>query len=184
MKEYILNAFVIGRAAHREHDRAIDLYTKELGRIRALAKGLRKITSKLAGHLQPLKFVQVRLIEKNSFHVVDAKEIAALPLSRRSAALAELIRATTAELEQDVKLWYDIVRAGDELRIKGNFSCLPILRDLGFDPRFAACEACEGKLVKYFSLKDLSFLCARCAERFRALNCGRNELELIDIYVA
>lgn len=184
MKEYSLNAFVIGRAAHREHDRAIDLYTKELGRVRALAKGLRKITSKLACHLQPLKFVRVRLIEKKSFQIVDAKEIAALPHSSRSVELAEFIKATTAEFEPDAKLWYDIVRAGDELRTKGNFSYIPILRSLGFDPHFATCRACEEKPVKYFSLKNLSFLCARCAERFRAFNSERNELELIDIYVA
>lgn len=184
MKEHIVHAFVLGRTPHKEHDRTVDLYTKELGRVCALARGLRKITSKLAGHLQPLSFAQVRLVEKNSFQVVDAKERAALPSSPRAVALAEFIRATTAELEPDVRLWYDLVRAAGELRTKGNFSYLPLIRDLGFDPRFASCEMCGEKKVKYFSPSNLSFFCAQCVARTHALKPSLNAVELIDLHVA
>ena len=184
MKEYNLSAFVLGRAQHKEHDTEVHLYTKELGRVRALAKGLRKITSKLSGHLQPLSFVKVRLIEKNAFHIVDAKEIFALPPSLQAISLAEFIKAGTAELEPDMRFWYDIVRAGDSLRVKGSFSYLPLIRDLGFDPAFAACEVCGNKQIKYFSLKDLAFLCALCLEQPRTLKHPINRLELIDIYVS
>lgn len=46
--------FIIGKRASREHDRIFILYTKEYGKIEALAQGVLKLSSKLGGNLELL----------------------------------------------------------------------------------------------------------------------------------
>lgn len=62
-----------------EFDAWIYLYTKEMGKLRAKARSVRKITSKLGSHLEPGLLVNVRLVSKSSdaslirsFQIADA----------------------------------------------------------------------------------------------------------------
>jgi len=51
---YKTTGFIIGKRPSREHDRIFVLYTKEYGKIEALAQGVRKLSSKLGGNLELL----------------------------------------------------------------------------------------------------------------------------------
>ncbi|MBI2484024.1 DNA repair protein RecO [Candidatus Uhrbacteria bacterium] len=51
---YKATGFIIGKRASREHDRIFILYTKEYGKIEALAQGVLKLSSKLGGSLELL----------------------------------------------------------------------------------------------------------------------------------
>ena len=66
---------MLGNKISKEIDAQIVLYTRDFGKVLAKAKSARKMTSKLNGHLQPLNFINARLIEKTPvgrFQVVDA----------------------------------------------------------------------------------------------------------------
>ncbi len=54
---YTVRGFIIGKEDIREYDRLFYLYTEEQGRMVALAQGVRKISSKLCGNLEPLSHV-------------------------------------------------------------------------------------------------------------------------------
>jgi DNA repair protein RecO (recombination protein O) len=58
---YSLNAIILNRASFREDDLAVTAYSQEHGKITLLARGAKKIKSKLAGHLEPvsLSFLEV-----------------------------------------------------------------------------------------------------------------------------
>ena len=70
MKEYFTEAFILDIQEKGEFDSLITLYTRDFGKIMAKAKSIKKIVSKSAGHLQPLNFANVRLIEKTVFRLL------------------------------------------------------------------------------------------------------------------
>ncbi|MDO8572101.1 MAG: recombination protein O N-terminal domain-containing protein, partial [bacterium] len=59
--------YIIGKKYFREADRLYTIYTAEYGKIEAMAQGVRKLSSKLAGHLE--------LFHKASFTIAKGKQI-------------------------------------------------------------------------------------------------------------
>src|SRR3989339_835119 len=53
---------VLNRKNFREYDQMISFYTKEFGKLEALAKGIKKITSKQSGYLEPFSLVEAEMI--------------------------------------------------------------------------------------------------------------------------
>lgn len=54
MKRQKVQALVLSRRSWGEADRLVTLFTREIGIVRVLAKGVRKIPSRRGGHLEPL----------------------------------------------------------------------------------------------------------------------------------
>lgn len=61
MKNATVNAIILGNKTFGETDKLVFLYCEKLGKIKAIAKGARRITSKFTGHLETLNFVQISL---------------------------------------------------------------------------------------------------------------------------
>jgi len=61
MKYKKATGVILKKQNYRETDQIITIWSDEFGKIRALARGLRKSTSKLAGNLQDLSLVKVEL---------------------------------------------------------------------------------------------------------------------------
>lgn len=151
MEEYGGEAIVLRRESHGEADSRISLFMKRYGRLTAKAKSARKITSKLSAHLEPGMVSEVRLVEKNDLHIVDA-----LKTARLSVALPDLyfLDRLLGEADPDPALW-QMVRSG-------SFSWDSVLKVLGWDPSEAACGACNG-LPAAFHIGKQDFFCTSCA---------------------
>ncbi len=181
MTEYLTEAIVLDKKESGDFDSLVSLYTKDLGKVVARAKSVRKITSKLAGHLEPLNFVRVRLIEKNGFQVVDAlapkqkKEArSSIENFSKSLALLQFIKEVSYELQPDPYFWREIRKI-----LSGDFSAYDrssegreeksiyrnLLKILGFNPKFADCHQCHSKPVNYFYKKDQLFFCGKCVSK-------------------
>lgn len=155
-----------------ELDKLVYLYTEDFGHVRAKAKSVRRITSKLAGHLQPLNFIKVRLVEKNGLQVVDALTSDRAPKIPNNLALLKFIKEMTFEFQKDRKIWLLLKKF-----LKNppqDFSYKPFLEALGFSPQFAHCTVCENSDVAYFSKTEQVFLCRR-----HGLKIPRDEVILI-----
>lgn len=74
MKSQIEEAVVIKRINIGEADRIVTLFTKDQGKISAIAKGVRKITSKKAPHIEPFTQVKIYLIETKSLPILTQAE--------------------------------------------------------------------------------------------------------------
>ena len=61
MKNATVNCIILGHKTFGEADKLVFLYSQELGKIRVVAKGARKITSKFTGHLETLNSCTVDL---------------------------------------------------------------------------------------------------------------------------
>lgn len=54
-------ALVVGTMRYREADRILTLYTRERGRLSALAKGVRRTKSRVGGRVEPFSLLQAQL---------------------------------------------------------------------------------------------------------------------------
>ena len=57
-----------------EADRIVTLLTREHGRVRAVAKGVRKTTSRLGARVEPFMLVDVQLYEGRSLDIITQAE--------------------------------------------------------------------------------------------------------------
>ena len=74
---YQTEGIVLGKKDFGEADRVLTVFTKEFGKINAVAQGVRYIKSKLRYSLEPLSFLRVGLVAGKSgeWRIVDAEEI-------------------------------------------------------------------------------------------------------------
>lgn len=105
VREYLTEAVVLNQDYLNDLDVRVDLYTKDFGRLKAKARSLKKTTSKLAGHLEPLTLSRVRLVEKNGLSVTDALTITRFDKSQESLQLLGFFRENVLEGEPDLALW-------------------------------------------------------------------------------
>jgi len=57
-----MNAIVLRRTDFRENDQLVSLLTREKGKISALARGVKKITSKNSPYLEPFFYIETEII--------------------------------------------------------------------------------------------------------------------------
>lgn len=157
MQEYVSEAVVLNKEPLRDFDARYALFTKRFGRVVGKATSTRKITSKLAGHLEPGTLTHIRFIERNGggngTQIIDALKRSTLGIS-----LADLgfLNRILSEREPDEMLWEEITG--------GRFSWWNALKILGWDPRGAKCAHC-GRAVTHFYLPRQEFFCAACASK-------------------
>lgn len=183
MMEYFTEALVLDKDKKTDFDGIIYLYTKDYGKIVALAKGIYKPTSKLGGHLEPLNLVTVRLVEKNRFQIVDALKIKKIINSQAQKSkkfyqqainLSLFIKEITFDLQPDLNFWKATLKTFEVINKQRTPSYSLMLESLGFSPKFAQCQKCKKKPVRYFSKKDQVFYCSTCA-----LKINKKDLILI-----
>ena len=68
-------AIVLRREDWNGNDARLVLYTRERGKVDAVARGLRKAKSKLAAHLEPLTETEVFLVEGRRFPIVAGSSV-------------------------------------------------------------------------------------------------------------
>jgi recombinational DNA repair protein (RecF pathway) len=152
MQEYVSEAIVLKKMPSGDCDNRYVLFTRRFGKMTARAKSARKITSKLAGHLEPGNVVRVRLIEKNGLQITDALKETRLGVSLEDCSL---LSDLLPEGEAEPALWAHC-RAGV-------FAWRDMLRALGWDPDYAACAACGSREIFSFHIPSQEFFCRNCS---------------------
>ncbi len=156
MQEYIASAIVLSRTPSSNSDSIFTLYTKELGKVRAKARSVRKITSKLAAHLTVSTLATVRLVGGNSgFQIVDAlKEKTVQYPPPTLSLLAELL----PEQDANTQLWSLLANTSP-------LSWKEVLTLIGWDPTHANCASCGKSNPRFFLVRQTCFLCTQCVRR-------------------
>jgi len=71
---YQTPAIVLATRDEREADRVVTFYTRDFGKIKAFARGIRLMKSKLRGHIVSGALIRIAFVEgKESYHLVDAE---------------------------------------------------------------------------------------------------------------
>lgn len=110
---YSQEGIILASDYYKDRDRILTVYTRDMGKIRAVSRGSRSITSKLAPHLKPLDWVNLMLFDgKALITITRASEIKSFSNLRNNlesllVALysAELVASSTLEKLPDEKVF-------------------------------------------------------------------------------
>ncbi len=125
MATYQTDAIILKREDIFEADRVYILYTKDFGRVRAIAGSVRKINAKLTGHLEPFNVVWVELMAKKGGDLFITTALSHGQLIRRDAGpnqvalfakMADFAIKMLKEPQKDDALWNFILRNFVEAR--------------------------------------------------------------------
>ena len=70
MKYYEITAYIVARRNVFEADKIITLFSKEMGKLSAIAKGVRLAKAKLAGNLEPFNECRLRLVKGRNLDII------------------------------------------------------------------------------------------------------------------
>lgn len=107
---YQTPAIVLATRDEREADRVITFYTRDFGKIKTLARGIRLMKSKLRGHIVPGALLRIAFVEgKESYHLVDA-EILSDKKMLLTPMHAQFLEQVTGERAREKEVWEFLVR--------------------------------------------------------------------------
>lgn len=181
-REHRTRALVLRTFDQNESDRLVHLYTEDLGRVSAIAKGARRSRRRFPGALELFSLLEVRLVAppRSALMRLEAARLYQ-PLEGLTAdvsrfALAchfvELLDRLTAEGERNPELFgfaaglLDVLRGEQADRLFALLVLLKTLARLGYRPQLLACAICSAPLrnpTAAFSARHGGALCPTCA---------------------
>jgi len=185
VSEIRTRALVLSHFDQRESDRLVHLYTEDLGRVSAIAKGARRSKRRFPGTLEILTLLDVRIVDPpraSLMRLEGARLIAPFEglvndLGRYAIAcqLLELLDRVTGEREAAPDLFrfaigvLDVLRAETPDRLLALLVLVKTISRLGYRPQLASCSAC-GRAIGVresglgFEPRHGGALCADCRD--------------------
>lgn len=158
IEKYTTKAFVLAMYDNGENDRSYKLFTRDFGLIIAHARGIRKLESKLRGHILVGHLILVTIVQgKEVWRITGAEEINIKSLFRNEVIkiIERFVKGEGAHKKLFDKLNYICETAGNynesDLRL---FTYFILLVDLGY----ADAEVIGAKNIdeyKSWSIEDL-----------------------------
>jgi DNA repair protein RecO (recombination protein O) len=156
-RRYTTEAIVLSRFDLGEADRVLTLITPQIGKLKAIAKGVRRPTSRLGGSLEPFAELSVALARGRTFDVVTEVRVGHAWLALRddleSAAtawyLAELADRSLEERHAAEPLYallrraYELLDAGMAPGRVARWYEVHLLDELGSRPEVDRCVECD-----------------------------------------
>jgi DNA repair protein RecO (recombination protein O) len=175
-------AVVLRHADWGEADRLLTLYTREQGMVRAVAKGVRKMTSRKSGHLQPFTHITIQLAKGRDLLIVTQVETVNAFLSLHddlqktsyAAYVVELLLRFSYEEEGGNPTIFRLLTETLDRLEKEEDSWLAIryyemrlLDAVGFRPHLFECANCGREILaedQFFSFTAGGVICPRCGQ--------------------
>lgn len=178
-RNYQTEAIIIKKTKLGEADRILTLYTPDLGKIQAVARGVRRPKSKLAGHLELLTHSQVTLARGRNLDTITGSQTinGFLPLKTDLWLISyglyviELVNQFTADHVEDEALFRLLLETLQSLCQTNNQELLlryfeiHLLEASGYRPQLQECAACHqplGPITNFFCASIGSTLCPVC----------------------
>lgn len=162
-----------------EADRMLTLYSRERGKLRCVAKGVRRLHSRKAGHLEPFTRVALLLARGREVWIVTQAETVEAYLALRddllrtgyAAYVIELLDRFTYEEGENRGLYHLVsetlrrINEGVDAFLTVRYYELRLLDVLGFRPELFHCVNC-GRTIQaeeqFFSALQGGVLCPNC----------------------
>jgi DNA repair protein RecO (recombination protein O) len=190
---YRTHAVVLRRRDFRDADRILTLFTPNYGKLEVIAKGVRKTTSRKAGHLELFSHSALMVAQARTWDIVtEVVGIESFPSIRtdldkisHAAYIGELIDCFSESDDENQPLWELLILTLQELDalavpetryLLQHWFELHLLSLVGFQPELFQCLNCGEELqpvANFISLVDGGVLCPNCGR-------GQRELETID----
>ena len=179
-RTYRAEAIVLRTVDFGEADRILVLFSRHFGKLHVVAKGIRRATSRMAGHAEPLTHATYQLARGRELDVLTGAETRAVYPSIRDDLMriaagwyvAELTDRFTLEHEPSAPL-FDLLEtalrhldAGHAPGLVCRWFDLHLLDRAGFRPELYECVSCREALQERqnaWSAAAGGALCASCA---------------------
>lgn len=194
---YNLTAIILNRRPFSENDGRVAVYSGERGKLELTVRGLKKIKSKLAGHLEPITLASIMAVRGRQYDYVGAAVSEDCYFNIKSdldklAAAGEAIRIfnkiiktgqADAEIFELLKNFFNVL----ENNAKGayNFLCrlfiFKLLVKLGHKPELHHCVKCQAKVTPAglkFDLARGGLICDNCRTK-SGLTISENSVKLL-----
>ncbi len=181
-------------------DRIVTFYTKEVGKVRGVARGARRMKSRLGASLEPLTICHLNLFEKSgdSLYRISQVDLVEpfmrfredLGLMTAAARMVNVVGAVTPDGDPDPQL-FETLEQGLRALVTSQDPALTallfqirLLGLIGFRPQTDHCAACgKGRLLgdPQFSPLSGGLVCVACASRqvFRCVPLSRGSLAFL-----
>jgi DNA repair protein RecO (recombination protein O) len=180
MPLYKEQGVVLRSAKLGEADKIVTVMTQGAGKVRAVAKGIRKTHSRFGARLEPFTHVSLMLYRgRGSLDTISQAEILAPFLGVRSdleriaagETMLEAVDKVAEEHERNVRLFLLLVtglraldaRPLDPAAVTESF-LLKLLSLSGFHPSLTACAVCGVRSPSRFASGQGGAVCSMCAE--------------------
>lgn len=179
---YRTEAVVLRRLDLGEADRLLTVFSPEHGKLRLVAKGVRKARSRKAGHLEPFTRVDLQVARGHDLDVITQAEARGLPTRLQhdlerfgyAAYVVELMDRFTVQEGESRGLYrllvdtLDRLAEGREPAAVVNYYQLRLLELLGYRPELFRCLGCGAEtrpVDQFFSAAAGGVLCPACGPR-------------------
>ncbi|MFW6151280.1 MAG: DNA repair protein RecO, partial [Chloroflexota bacterium] len=179
-RTYQTRAIILRQFHFAEVDKLLTLFTRDQGKLKAIAKGASRPGSKLGGHVEPLTLSSLMLARGRNLHIVTQGQIVEsysqlkndLERSACGQYILELVDLFTAEGNEDSALFDLLLETLGQLGGCRNTSALlhyfelQLLGHVGYRPRLQRCTGCGAALqpeINYFSFEHGGVVCPDCA---------------------
>ncbi|MFP4660717.1 MAG: DNA repair protein RecO [Halanaerobiales bacterium] len=171
----VLKQFDLGEA-----DKIITFYTKDYGKVRAVAKGVRKSRSSLSGIVLPFNYNYMTFYQTDSLDRINqvknvftfAKLREDLSKMAYASFMAELIEKVGLENDPNQDLFSLLLSSLHQLLNEKEYNYIELsfkvrlLGILGFKPELDSCISCKKELIYYrkniFDIEHGGLLCTDC----------------------
>ena len=181
-RTYQTNAIVIKKTKLGEADRILTLYTPDMGKVQAVAKGVRRPKSKMAGNLELLTHSKVSLARGRNLDIITGSQTidsflplkTDLVLASYGLYIIELVNQFTPDQAEDEALFWLLLEtlAGlcspDNRELLLRYFEVKLMDNAGFRPQLQECVSCRQPLppeVNFFSAALGGMLCPTCASK-------------------
>ena len=179
-RNYQTEAIIIKKTKLGEADRILTLYTPDYGKIQAVARGVRRPKSKMAGHLELLTHSQISLARGRNLDIITGSQTinSLLPLktdlwlTSYGLYVIELVNQFTPDQSEDEALFQFLLETLTSLCTSDNqvlllrYFELKLLEMTGYRPQLHECVSCHRPLspvVNSFSASAGGVLCPQCS---------------------
>jgi DNA repair protein RecO (recombination protein O) len=160
-RTYRTEGLVLKKVPFGEADLMLTLYTREAGKLRAVAKGARRSSSKLVGHFEPLTLTRLSLARGRNLDIITQAQTienftqlkSNLSALTRGLYVAELVDGFSSENHPNSSLYeltletLEAIGEDPDWDLPLRYFELHLLNTSGFMPELYRCVECQNPLT-------------------------------------
>lgn len=179
MRSQRVEAIILRHTDWGEADRLLWIFTRELGKLQVVAKGVRKPRSRKAGHLEPFTRVELLLAKGRDLLIVTQAEAKDTYQALRedlvrvgyAAYIIELLDRFTYEEGENISLYRQLsetlarINREKDPAFAVRYYEVRLLDLVGFRPQLLNCVACGAEIKaedQFFSFEKGGVICPNC----------------------
>jgi DNA repair protein RecO (recombination protein O) len=179
---YRTQAVILKRMDLGEADRIVTFFTRDMGKVRAVAKGVRRTTSRSAGHLEPFTLSDVLFAVGRELDVISQADTVEsfrairedLVLTTHAYYLAEVVDLLTEDRFENRAVFEALIDGLRDLAAQPDGRLvlivfhLRLLQGLGYRPELRECVVCRATIEperNQFSASLGGVVCPACGPR-------------------